>query len=126
MKHSYCCFLKKVLLAKCENYDRYILELKNTDGQVTNLNRFLIILAINLLDTLANPIKRDLIDSIYRDYTETSIYLVYSDEQNVSSDIICNSFASAIIEGTEKHTRTTTIKVYLGNCKWDSRTSRDH
>lgn len=80
----------------------------------------LIILVINLQDDLANPIKRDLINSIYRDYAEKSKYLVYSDEQNVSSDIIGNPFAAAIIEGTENHTRTAAIKVNLGKLGIDA------
>jgi glyceraldehyde 3-phosphate dehydrogenase len=73
----------------------------------------LIILVMNLQDDLAKPIKRDLINSIYKDYAQSSPYLMYSDEQNVSSDIIGNPFAAAIIEGTENHTRTAAIKVNL-------------
>ena len=73
----------------------------------------LIILVINFQDDLQNPIKRDMINSIYRNYAEHSPYLVYTDEQNVSSDIIGAPFAAAIIEGTENHTRTATIKVNL-------------
>jgi glyceraldehyde 3-phosphate dehydrogenase len=68
---------------------------------------------MNLQDDLAKPIKRDLINSIYKDYAQSSPYLMYSDEQNVSSDIIGNPFAAAIIEGTENHTRTAAIKVNL-------------
>lgn len=73
----------------------------------------LIILVINFQDDLQNPIKRDMINSIYRDYATQSPYLVYTDEQNVSSDIIGTPFAAAIIEGTENHTRTASIKVNL-------------
>lgn len=73
----------------------------------------LIILVINLQDDLQNPIKRDMINTIYRDYSTRSPYLVYTDEQNVSSDIIGTPFAAAIIEGTENHTRTASIKVNL-------------
>lgn len=73
----------------------------------------LIILIMNIQDDLDNPIKRDLINSIYRDYAANSPYLDYSDDQNVSSDIIGMPFAAAIIEGTENHTRTATIKVNL-------------
>ena len=73
----------------------------------------LIILVINLQDDLKNPIKRDMINSIYRDYAANSTYLEYTDEQNVSSDIIGMPFAAAIIEGTETHTRTASINVNL-------------
>lgn len=73
----------------------------------------LIILVLNLQDELEKPIKRDLINSIYRDYAANSSYLDYSDEQNVSCDIIGMPAAAAIIEGTETHTRTATINVNL-------------
>ncbi len=73
----------------------------------------LIILIMNIQDDLANPIKRDIINSIYQDYAANSPYLTYSDEQNVSSDIIGMPFAAAIIEGTENHTRTASITVNL-------------
>ncbi|MEW6500769.1 MAG: type I glyceraldehyde-3-phosphate dehydrogenase [Thermodesulfobacteriota bacterium] len=73
----------------------------------------LIILVLNLQDELEKPIKRDLINSIYRDYAKNSPYLDYSDEQNVSCDIIGMPAAAAIIEGTETHTRTATINVNL-------------
>ncbi|OKY75827.1 MAG: glyceraldehyde-3-phosphate dehydrogenase [Desulfobulbaceae bacterium DB1] len=77
----------------------------------------LIVLVVNLQDDLENPIKRDRINGIYRDFAKTSPYLVYSEEQNVSSDIIGTPFAAAIIEGTETHTRTATIRVNLDKIK---------
>jgi len=73
----------------------------------------LIILVLNLQDELEKPIKRNLINSIYRDYAGNSSYLEYSDEQNVSCDIIGMPAAAAIIEGTETHTRTAAINVNL-------------
>ncbi len=73
----------------------------------------LIVLVLNLQDDLAKPIKRNMINSIYRDYADSSPYLVYSDEQNVSADIIGTPFAATIIEGTETHTRTANIRVNL-------------
>lgn len=85
----------------------------------------LIILVMNLQDELDNPINRDQINSIYKNYAADSPYLVYSEEQNVSSDIIGMPFAAAIIEGTENHTRTAAIKVNLkklGICKDSSDT----
>ena len=77
----------------------------------------LIVLVLNLQDDLDDPIKRARINSIYRDYANNSKYLDYSDEQNVSSDIIGTPFAAAIIEGTETHTRTATINVNLDKIK---------
>ncbi len=78
----------------------------------------LIILTLNLQDNLETPIKRDLINSIFRDYATSSPYLEYSEEQNVSCDIIGTPAAAAIIEGTETHTRTAAINVNLDmlNC----------
>ena len=78
----------------------------------------LIILTLNLQDNLENPIKRDQINSIFRDYAADSPYLDYTEEQNVSCDIIGTPAAAAIIEGTETHTRTAAINVNLDklNC----------
>ncbi|NLX18772.1 MAG: glyceraldehyde-3-phosphate dehydrogenase, partial [Desulfobulbus sp.] len=75
------------------------------------------VLVINLQDELDNPIKRDLLNSIYEEYSRTSPYLVFSKEQNVSSDIIGMPRAAVVIESTEIHTRTATIKVNLQNLK---------
>lgn len=80
----------------------------------------LIILVINLQDEPDNPIKRNLINSIYRDYAASSSYLEYTEEQNVSSDIIGMPSAAAIIEGTENHTRTANIHVNLEKLKIDT------
>jgi len=77
----------------------------------------LIVLVLNLQDDLDNPIKRDKINSIYRKYAANSQYLEYSEEQNVSSDIIGVPEASAVIEGTETHTRTAAISVNLSKLK---------
>lgn len=73
----------------------------------------LIVLVLNLQDDMENPIKRDRINAIYREYAETSPYLVYTEEQNVSCDIIAMPFAATVIEGTETHTRTANIRVNL-------------
>ena len=73
----------------------------------------LIVLVLNLQDQLDNPIGRRLINSIYEKYAETSPYLEYSEEQNVSSDIIGMPAAAAVIESTETHTRTASISVNL-------------
>ncbi len=74
----------------------------------------LIILVLNLQDeSLENPIKRKLVNSIYRDYGKNNRYLEYSDEQHVSTDIIGMPSAAAVIEGSETHTRTGSLKVNL-------------
>ncbi len=77
----------------------------------------LIVLVLNLQDDLDNPIKRDLINSIYRDFSSNSPYIDYSEEQNVSSDIVCIPCAATVIEGTETHTRTATVRVNLDKIK---------
>jgi glyceraldehyde 3-phosphate dehydrogenase len=73
----------------------------------------LIILALNIQDEVNNPLKRDKINAIYAGYAGSSPYLEYSEEQNVSGDVIGFPFAAAIIEGTETHTRTANIRVNL-------------
>lgn len=77
----------------------------------------LIVLVLNFQDELDNPIKRTLLNSIYEEYAKTSPYLVFSKEQNVSSDIIGLPKAAVVIESTEIHTRTATIRVNLQNLK---------
>ena len=77
----------------------------------------LIVLVLNLQDDLEKPIKRDLINSVYKDFGTNSPYLEYSEDQNVSSDIVCIPFAATVIEGTETHTRTASIRVNLEKVK---------
>lgn len=77
----------------------------------------LIVLVLNVQDDLDSPLKRDRINSIYREYAANSKYLEYSEEQNVSSDIIGVPEAAAVIEGTETHTRTASIPVNLTKIK---------
>jgi glyceraldehyde 3-phosphate dehydrogenase len=72
----------------------------------------LIVLVMNIQDeSLAHPINRKTINQVYRKASETymSKYLLYSDRQNVSSDIIGTPCAAAVIEGQETHTRTAHI-----------------
>lgn len=74
----------------------------------------LIILTVNIQDeSIENHINRELINQIYKEASETKYkgYLIFSMEQNVSSDIIGYPKAAAIIEGTETHTRTALAKV---------------
>ncbi len=72
----------------------------------------LIILVLNLEDNLDTPVKRELINSIYRDFAGHSPYLEYSEEQNVSSDIIGMPAVAATIEASETHTRTGVINIH--------------
>ena len=76
----------------------------------------LIILVMNFQEELnKKPIRRDMINSIYENATKsnTNGYLLYSDKQNVSSDIIGTPRAAAVIEGHETHTRTGSININL-------------
>ncbi len=73
----------------------------------------LIILVINIQeDESGESINRQIINDIYRQAAASPQgYLVYSDEQNVSCDIIAMPKAAAIIEGHETHTRTAEVTV---------------
>jgi len=76
----------------------------------------LIILVMNFQEELnKKPIRRDMINSIYANVEKTNSngYLMYSDKQNVSSDIIGTPRAAAVIEGHETHTRTGAININL-------------
>jgi len=76
----------------------------------------LIILVMNFQEELnKKPIRRDLINSIYASAAKanTKGYLIYTDKQNVSSDIIGTPRAAAVIEGHETHARTGAININL-------------
>lgn len=69
----------------------------------------LIILVVNLQEEPAAPrIDRETINAVYRQAAADGPegYLLYTDEQNVSADIVGMPQAAAIIEGHETHTRT--------------------
>ncbi|MGA8180384.1 MAG: glyceraldehyde 3-phosphate dehydrogenase NAD-binding domain-containing protein [Desulfobacterales bacterium] len=69
----------------------------------------LIILVLNLQEELSGvPISREMLNNIYHQAASDDIkgYLHYTDQQNVSGDIIGMPRAAAIIEGHETHTRT--------------------
>lgn len=69
----------------------------------------LIILVVTFSDEVGGPaISRKLINGIYRDaeQKEKRGYIKYTEEQNVSSDIIGHFGPATIIEGHETHTRT--------------------
>jgi glyceraldehyde 3-phosphate dehydrogenase len=76
----------------------------------------LIVLVVNIQDeSLERPINREMINRVYQKASETymSKYLLFSERQNVSTDIIGIPYAAAMIEGTETHTRTAHICVDL-------------
>ncbi|NWF76890.1 MAG: glyceraldehyde-3-phosphate dehydrogenase [Nitrospirae bacterium] len=76
----------------------------------------LIILVITLYDDPDKaPVSRDIINNIYREAEkrEKRGYIKYTDEQNVSSDIIGLYGPAAIIEGHETHTRTANISLNI-------------
>ena len=76
----------------------------------------LIILVVALYDEPGSPaINRALINDIYRDAEkrEKRGYIKYTDEQNVSSDIIGQFGPATIIEGNETHTRTAFVTLDL-------------
>ncbi len=79
----------------------------------------LIILVMNFQEELnKKPIRRDLINEIYQNTAQNKdSYLVYSGDQNVSSDIIGTPRAAAVIEGHETHTRTGAININLAHMR---------
>lgn len=69
----------------------------------------IIILVLNLQEELSGePISREMLNDIFRQAAADDIkgYLHYTDEQNVSGDIVGMPRAAAIIEGNVTHTRT--------------------
>jgi glyceraldehyde 3-phosphate dehydrogenase len=77
----------------------------------------LIILVLNLQEEpTGEPISREFINEIYRQAALDDLngYLNYSDEQNVSGDIVGMPRAATIIEGHETHTRTAELSIDLG------------
>ena len=86
--------------------------------RIPNTTGSLIILVVNLLEELSgDPIRKDRINSIYRQASEDDPqgYLQYTEEQNVSGDVIGIPKAAAIIEGHETHTRTAEVSIDLQN-----------
>jgi glyceraldehyde 3-phosphate dehydrogenase len=77
----------------------------------------LIILVVNLQEEPGGGgrIDRERINAIYRQAAADSLegYLRYSEQQNVSTDIIGMPRAAAVIEGHETHTRTAEASVDL-------------
>jgi glyceraldehyde 3-phosphate dehydrogenase len=76
----------------------------------------LIILVMNFQEELnKKPIRRDMINAIYQDAAgrNTDGYLIHTNQQNVSSDIIGTPRAAVVVEGHETHTRTGAININL-------------
>ena len=76
----------------------------------------LIILVVNLQDDqTGESIRRDRINDIYKKAAQADRhgYLLYSERQNVSADIIGCPRAATIIEGHETHTRTARATINL-------------
>lgn len=73
----------------------------------------LIILVVAFRDEESNIINNDLINRIYKEAAEREKrgYLLFTDDQKVSTDIIGFFGAAAIIEGSETHTRTAMINL---------------
>lgn len=71
--------------------------------------------AINHNGASQDSINRTLINRVYQEAAEGAYqgYLHYSDDQNVSSDMIGNPRAATVIEGQETHTRTAYIHLKL-------------
>lgn len=76
----------------------------------------LIILVVNLQEEPSGEsIRRKAINNLYRDAASRDPrgYLQYTEDQNVSSDIIGLPKAAALIEGHETHTRTANVNIDL-------------
>jgi glyceraldehyde 3-phosphate dehydrogenase len=76
----------------------------------------LIILSISIQDDPdEDPTDRELVNKIYAEAASKNKggYLLYSAEQNVSSDVIGHPLATTIIEGSETQTRTANISFDL-------------
>ncbi len=84
--------------------------------RIPNTTGSLIILVLNIQEKeTGESVRRELINSIYKEAAgaSTTGYLMYTDRQNVSSDIIGTPRAAAIIEGSETHTRTAEVAIDL-------------
>jgi glyceraldehyde 3-phosphate dehydrogenase len=76
----------------------------------------LIVLVVNIQDeSMEHPINRTTVNQVYEKASATYMrkYLLFSNRQNVSCDIIGTPWAAAIIEGQETHTRTAHICIDL-------------
>ncbi len=80
----------------------------------------LIILVLNLQEDLTGSlINKSLLNGLYQKSAaeKSDGYLLFTEKQNVSSDVIGMPRAAAIIEGHETHTRTSEIGINLEQVK---------
>ncbi len=78
----------------------------------------LVILVINFQDDISGEaIRRESLNKVYRQASEMDPhgYLLYTEEQNVSGDIVGAPRAATVIEGHETHTRTAEATINLGS-----------
>ena len=85
--------------------------------RIPNTTGSLIILVVNLQEEPSGEsIRREVVNAVYEESAgrrDPRGYLHYTEEQNVSSDIIGLPRAAAIIEGHETHTRTAEVGIDL-------------
>lgn len=85
--------------------------------RIPNTTGSLIILVVNFQEDLSGkPIRREMINQLYEEAADRDPngYLHYTEEQNVSTDIIGIPRAAAVIEGHETHTRTAEVTIDPG------------
>ncbi len=78
----------------------------------------LVILTLNLqAESPDRPIRRAEINNIYKTAAEGAYkdYIIYSEEQNVSADVVGFPKAATIIESHETHTRTAHMRIQTGS-----------
>ena len=85
--------------------------------RIPNTTGSLIILVVNLQEDISgkSAIRKETINALFKEASQndTQGYLHYTDEQNVSGDIIGLPRAAAIIEAHETHTRTAEVSIDL-------------
>jgi glyceraldehyde 3-phosphate dehydrogenase len=84
--------------------------------RIPTVSGSLIILVLNLQEDIRGEhIRRELVQNIYKQAAneDPKKYLQYTDQQNVSADIIGSPKAATIIEGNEIHTRTAEVAIDL-------------
>ncbi|MFO7645421.1 MAG: glyceraldehyde 3-phosphate dehydrogenase NAD-binding domain-containing protein [Desulfosarcina sp.] len=89
----------------------------------------LIILVLSIQENPSeDPVRRGVINSAYRQAAllDPHEYLQYTENQNVSVDILGTPRAAAVIEGSETHTRTADLKLDLANVPGFPQSVLDH
>jgi len=96
--------------------------------RVPTVSGSLIILVLNIQEDISREhVRREFLNDIYRQAaaTDPNQYLLYSDKQNVSADIVGAPRAAAMIEGHETHTRTAEISIDLNLVPGFDNSARD-